>query len=669
MDCSPHFKSRNCVGKWTSEDRGPQFDTSHVENESFVAGLPHGGDPQNEFLERDPLFKQEWDCFEDCLLSRWSSFPGLSFEERFEEAEIVLETVFGKTVCQRRNVMKSRVVSLLFRQLSSHLCLTKNQNDQLIHFLKSMVVFVAPEKEEVSKRLFATYGSCQTQALKDHERNNNLCQRYLDQCMFFSIAVDTALFRNEHLISCIGRFSFDNRAFEIPLFIRTCIVSSGIGLARFIFEMLKERKASFEKMVSVATDGAANMLGKFSGMASHFKRLVQQHLLENHIISPTMHSVWCFAHRMNLVTKSFLTTKPANVVLLFSDWFSNKRRQVAYKLFLTVTKRKAEVKVVPQPSDTRWLFYRDVVQAILSQTESVEAFVLEDDDFPDFWNSLRENELCGSSVPEEFSFDDRIIKATFGFALEMLELLGRVNTVFQKRLCTVSQMWDIVLSLKGKIASLIMQTRFPRSCELESLRGLSDPEVQDFEICLRQLFCSLETRFRYPSTSLDVKHGQNSIVSFRLLEGRVRPNGPACSVLSTIMFISFPHFVIREQAFQTPFEEELRQEVQQIAGEIRRNKTRINSVNRQRSKMISEEVGMVVQMPISLDDVFSVLDSHRYPLLWRELIKANTIFPTTVSCEQSFSVIKHSAHINMKPDTFITRATNKLYENSTTKWF
>ena len=244
-----------------------------------------------------------------------------------------------------------------------------------------------------------------------------------------------------------------------------------------------------------------------------------------------------------------MTTKPANVVLLFSDWFSNKRRQVASKQFLTVMKRKAAVKLIPQPSDTRWLFYRDVVQAILSQTESVEAFVLEDDDFPDFWNSLRENELCGSSVPEEFSFDDRIIKATVGFTLEMLELLGRVNTVFQKRLCTVSQMWDIVLSLKGKIASLIMQTRFPRSCELESLRGLSDPEVQDFEICLRQLFCSLETRFRYPSTSLDVKHGQNSIVSLRLLEGRVRPNGPharycllSCSSHSHILSFANKHF-------------------------------------------------------------------------------------------------------------------------------
>ena len=127
-------------------------------------------------------------------------------------------------------------------------------------------------------------------------------------------------------------------------------------------------------MVSVATDGAANMLGKFNGMASHFKNLVRQHLQDNHVDSPTIHSVWRFTHRMNWVLKTFLTTKPANVVLLFSDWFSNKRNGLAIKQFLIATKRETAVKVIPRPSKTRWFFYRDVVEAILSQTESVEAF-------------------------------------------------------------------------------------------------------------------------------------------------------------------------------------------------------------------------------------------------------------------------------------------------------
>ena len=50
-------------------------------------------------------------------------------------------------------------------------------------------------------------------------------------------------------------------------------------------------------------------------------------------------------------------------------------------------------------------------------------------------------------------------------------------------------------------------------------------------------------------------------------------------------------------------------------------------------------------------------------MLWRELTRANTIIPTTVSCEQSFSVVKHATHVNMKPATFMTNATNKYLKN------
>lgn len=180
----------------------------------------------------------------------------------------------------------------------------------------------------------------------------------MDECLFFSIAVDTALFRNQHLISCIGRFSFDNRALEIPIFISLCTVSSRKEMAGFIFEKLEERKARFDKFVSVATDGAANMVGKVNGMTTHLKRLVEQNCRENGLSFPTIHSVWCFAHRINLVTRAFLTLKPVNVILAFSDWFSNRRRQVAYKSFLTMKHPNDKLRVIPQPSATRWLYLR-----------------------------------------------------------------------------------------------------------------------------------------------------------------------------------------------------------------------------------------------------------------------------------------------------------------------
>ena len=139
----------------------------------------------------------------------------------------------------------------------------------------------------------------------------------------------------------------------------------------------------------MTTDGAANMVGKYNGTTVNFKRLVEKHCRVNNVESLFKHTVWCFVHRLNLVTKSFLTMKHANVVLSFADWFANKRRQVSYKRFLTTNYPDEKVRAIPQPSDTRWMFYRDVVAAILSQVQLVESFVSREHEFIVFWNGLR----------------------------------------------------------------------------------------------------------------------------------------------------------------------------------------------------------------------------------------------------------------------------------------
>ena len=56
------------------------------------------------------------------------------------------------SVDEKRDVMKSRIISLIFKQLSTRLSLSKNQNNQLAEFMKSMVVFVSPASEEISRR-------------------------------------------------------------------------------------------------------------------------------------------------------------------------------------------------------------------------------------------------------------------------------------------------------------------------------------------------------------------------------------------------------------------------------------------------------------------------------------------------------------------------------------
>ena len=73
---------------------------------------------------------------------------------------------------------------------------------------------------------------------------------------------------------------------------------------------------------------------------------------------------------------------------------------------------------------------------------------------------------------------------------------------------------------------------------------------------------------------------------------------------------------------------------------------------------------MDVVTKVSLHDVFMVVERTKFPLLWREVMKIHTIIPTTVSCEQSFSVMKQSFHPNMKTRTFTARARNKIHERT-----
>ena len=74
----------------------------------------------------------------------------------------------------------------------------------------------------------------------------------------------------------MGRFSFDNSVLVVPFLIAPCRVSSGKDLADLIFNCLK-KGAKFERLTSVATDGATNMVGKYNGMSTIINGLVERH--------------------------------------------------------------------------------------------------------------------------------------------------------------------------------------------------------------------------------------------------------------------------------------------------------------------------------------------------------------------------------------------------------
>ena len=49
--------------------------------------------------------------------------------------------------------------------------------------------------------------------------------------------------------------------------------------------------------------------------------------------------------------------------------------------------------------------------------------------------------------------------------------------------------------------------------------------------------------------------------------------------------------------------------------------------------------------------MFRVVDQTKYLFLWGTVLRVLSYMPTSVSCEQSFSILKRRMHQNMKKET------------------
>ena len=135
-------------------------------------------------------------------------------------------------------------------------------------------------------------------------------------------------------MSCTVRFVFVNDVKQFPLFMELCHASSGEEMASFLLSKLREKKAVFSKLVSVTTDGASNMIGHERGLFACFCRLVKTtDTLENDKIN-AIKNVWCFAHRMNLVTRDMREVPSLNDDFTVADWITSRRVAVCHRKFL-----------------------------------------------------------------------------------------------------------------------------------------------------------------------------------------------------------------------------------------------------------------------------------------------------------------------------------------------
>ena len=169
-----------------------------------------------DVLDND--FDNERRCVVDCILKNSivrSEFDGEKF---LDLAKPMMERIVSLYDDKKVNIIKADVIISMARKISSMLCLTKTQNEQLLSFWKTMTVFINPKSEVVTKRIHASYNTCVRQSLKDEQQKKRDCQRFFQECCFFQLLLIRHLYATN--ISCRVSHAFlsTTDSFKFPCF-------------------------------------------------------------------------------------------------------------------------------------------------------------------------------------------------------------------------------------------------------------------------------------------------------------------------------------------------------------------------------------------------------------------------------------------------------------------
>ena len=218
----------------------------------------------------------------------------------------------------------------------------------------------------------------------------------------------------------------------------------------------------------------------------------------------------------------------------------------------------------------------------------------------------------------------------------------------QGRFALFPDLWDSVCQLKVELANCLEAFEnddFSR----QGVASLSPAEKCSFTATVRAAMTNMTVRFPCPSSSLNKRLLRNRVACRDGLVDMpaVSRAYASCRLRALFDVYSFPDEFLR---FSTVKEYLLLA----FDGEVRRLCI-VMSGMREAILFGSNAPSTRTDTPIvnrthriTLKDVFQFINRSDFPLLWKSVLVVGAINPTTVSCEQIFSFLKHSSHINMK---------------------
>ena len=179
-------------------------------------------------------------------------------------------------------------------------------------------------------------------------------------------------------------------------------------------------------------------------------------------------------------------------------------RLVSYTLFVRGKSTTPKPKKIPPPSETRWLFYRDSLRAILEQTDTIAEFVNLPGNRDKWAQHISTAKFPLGQIKElPFSFKHPLIDAHFRFAKFILDILGDLNEMFQVRYAFVNNLWDCLVSLHQYLVRELRKIETGDFGDFPYLAGIGEENLGQFVTIMKHLILNLNVRLFSVSFSID----------------------------------------------------------------------------------------------------------------------------------------------------------------------
>lgn len=215
-------------------------------------------------------------------------------------------------------------------------------------------------------------------AISDVIREDLVCNVKNSDCFSLMFDESTDVSVSQNLIIYIRYLSVDKVSARVEpatsfLAIRGLFRANAESITREILDVLCEKQIPLDKLVGVATDGAAVMTGKKSGVVQRLKE-----------IQPDVIATHCIAHRLALSCGGAADKIPYLVKFqgLLNDIFkyfrNSGKNSASLQAIQSIVQQASNCRKFKEVFHTRWLSFDGALQALLQNYDSLVSLFLEE---------------------------------------------------------------------------------------------------------------------------------------------------------------------------------------------------------------------------------------------------------------------------------------------------